>query len=113
MNFNKKTAISLLVSGLLATSSMVYAENADSAKNISDTIMHLEKGAVEAGKSDFSASTLHLKAARISSEEISEHDAATKAGLEKINLGMREVKLGHPEQAVVEINKAIAIYKGL
>lgn len=113
MNFNKKTAITLLVSGLLATSGIVYAENADSAKNISDTIMHLEKGAVEAGKSDFSAATLHLKAARLSSEEIKGHDDAIKAGLGEINFGMREVKQGHPEKAVIEINKAIAIYKAL
>ena len=112
MSFNKKIALALLAFGFLSTANMAYAEDADSAK-INETITHLEQGSVEASKSDFSASTLHLKAARNSSEEIQGHEAAKKSGLEQINNGMKEVKLGRSEEAVAEIKKAIAIYKGL
>ena len=110
MSLNKKTLLALLACGLLSVTNMAYAEE---DKNISDTIMHLEQGSVEAAKSDFSASTLHLKAARNSSEQIQGHEAAKKSGMDQINDSMKEVKLGHPEEAVAEIKKAIAIYKGL
>jgi hypothetical protein len=110
MRFTKKTLLALLALGVLSTANLAYAEE---DKNISDTIMHLEQGSVDAAKSDFSASTLHLKAARNSSEQIQDHEAAKKAGMDQINNSLKEVRLGHPETAVDEIKKAIAIYKGL
>lgn len=116
MNTIKKTIITLFASALLvAGSSMAYAEESkdENAKNIATTIEHLEKGKEEAGKSDFSAATLHLKAARNSSGEIKGHELAVHKGIDDINNGMKEVKLGHPEKATAEIQKAIDVYKAM
>jgi hypothetical protein len=113
MNTIKKTIITLCISGLLAAgSSMAYAEES-ADKSIADTIAHLEKGLEEAAKSDFSAATLHLKAARNSSGEIKGHELAVHKGVDDINNGMKEVKLGHPEKATDEIKKAIEVFKAL
>ena len=116
MNFNKKTLITLLISGLLtATSNMAGAaeEAADSDINIGATITHLEQASVDAGKSDFSAAKMQLKFARLSSEEIKGQDTAKKQGLSDMNNAIKAVSAGEPEKAVAEINKALAIYNGL
>ena len=117
MNIIKKTIITLFVSSLLvAVSNMAYAEEpaAPAVKNISEMVIkHLEQGSVEAAKSDFSAATLHLKAARSSAAEISGHALEVQKGIDQINNGMKEVKLGHPEKATAEIEKAIKLFKAL
>ena len=116
MNFNKKTLITLLISGLLtATANMAGAaeEATDSDINIGATITHLEQASVDAGKSDFSAAKMHLKFARLSSEEIKDQDAAKTQGLSDMNNAIKAVSVGEPEKAVAEINKALAVYKGL
>jgi len=117
MNFNKKTLITLLISGLLtATANMAVAAEEEIANvdvNIGATITHLEQAAVDAGKSDFSAAKMQLKFARLSSEEIKGQDAATKQGLSDMNNAIKAVSVGEPEKAVTEINKALAVYKAL
>jgi hypothetical protein len=124
MNIIKKTVITLLVSSfLIAASNMAYAEESaekpaeksvnNGAKNVTDTLAHLEKALDVAAKSDFSAATLHLKAARHSSGEISGHELAVSKGVSHINKAMKEAKLGQPEKAVAEINTAIGIYKAM
>jgi hypothetical protein len=67
----------------------------------------------EAAKSDFSTATIHLKAARNGAAEISGHALEVHKGVAEINNSMKEVKLGHPEKATAEIEKAIAIFKAL
>lgn len=117
MNFNKKTLITLLISGLLTVTANIAgaAEEAtvDSDINIGATITHLEQASVDAGKSDFSAAKMQLKFARLSSEEIKDQDAAKKQGLSDINNAIKAVSVGEPEKAVDEINKALTVYKGL
>jgi ribosomal protein S5 len=124
MNIIKKTLITLFIASfLMAANGIAYAEESadkaveksvDSAvKNISDTLTHLNQGLDVAAKSDFSAATLHLKAARHSSGEIRGHELAVQKGVSHINNAMKEVKLGHPEQAVAEINLAIELYKAM
>lgn len=116
MNFNKKTLITLLISGLLTVTANIAGaaeEAVDADINIGATITHLEQASVDAGKSDFSAAKMQLKFARLSSEEIKGQDAAKKQGLSDMNNAIKAVSVGEPEKAVDEINKALAIYKGL
>lgn len=116
----KKTIITLLVSGFLATANnMAYAEEAAKPAAPATTgaaqvvIKHLEEGLANAAKSDFSTATIHLKAARSSAAEISTNALEVHKGVAEINNGMKEVKLGQPEKAVAEIEQAIKIFKAL
>lgn len=128
MNTIKKTIITLFVSSLfISASSMAYAEEAvkaaaekpaaesvdTDAKSIKDVIAHLEQASAEAAKSSFTDATRHLKAARSTAGEIGGHALGVHKGVNEINASMREVKLGHPEKAVAEIDKAIEIYKAM
>ena len=115
MNTLKKTIITLFVSSLLAMSGMAYAEETSAAlqQSIADTIKHIEEGKAKAAVSDFSAATIHLKAARNSAAGISEHALEVHKGVSDINDGMKAVKLGHPEQAVEKLDAAIKIFKAL
>ena len=116
----KKTIITLFVSSLLvAGSTIAYAEEAAAPAaaavktGAAETVVHLEEALALAGKSDFSAATLHLKAARNSAAEVTGHALDAHKGVSDINNAMKEVKLGHPEKAVAEIEKAIAAFKAL
>jgi|ABSQ01.1.fsa_nt_gi hypothetical protein len=124
MNAIKKTIATLFVSTLLvAGSSAVYAEEAAKAAatapattseaGIAEAVAHLQEALALAGKSDFSAATLHLKAARNTAAEISGHALDVHKGVTDINNSMKAVKLGHPEEAVAEIEKAIAVFKAI
>lgn len=119
MNSIKKIIITLFVSTILAAGNMAYAEEsaapvAPAAKSgAADTVKHLQEGLAFAAKSDFSTATIHLKAARNSAAEITGHALEVHKGVTDINNGMKAVKLGHPEQATAEIEKAIAVFKAL
>ena len=116
MNNIKKIALAFFLSvSFTAITPMAMAEEAVvSSDNVSATIIaHIEKGLIEVQKSDFSAATLHLKAAREEASKIQGNEELAKKGLDSLNDGMKQVKYGEVSKATAELNSAIGFYKSI
>ena len=112
----KKIALALLLSvSAVAVAPVLAQESAavSAATEAAEVIGHIEKGLAEVQKSDFSAGTLHLKAARAASEKIQGNEATVKEGLNAINQGMIQGKYGDVAKSTAELNKAITIYQSI
>ena len=116
MNFFKKTALTFFLAiSLGAISITAFAEEAaaDSAASITETIGHVEQALAEVNKSDFSASLLHIKAARSSSESITGNEEVLKQANASVVQGQIQSKLGNDKKSAVELTKALELYKSL
>lgn len=111
----KKLALALFVSAaFVVVAPVAVAEEVavvSAASQAAVVLAHIEKGLVEVQKSDFSAGTLHLKAAREASGKIQGNEAAVKDGLENLNQGMIQGKYGDVAKASAFLNKALDAYK--
>ena len=116
MNFIKKTAFTVLMAiSLGAISATAFAEEAAKSPDvsISETITHVEKALTEVNKSDFSAAQLHLKSARLSSENITGDQAKVKLANASVIQGQIQAKHGDIKESAAELNKALSLYKSL
>ncbi|MEY3288410.1 MAG: hypothetical protein RLZZ419_652 [Pseudomonadota bacterium] len=116
MNFLKKTALTFFMAiSLGAISTTVFAAEAapDSAVSITETIGHVEQALVEVGKNDFSASVLHIKAARSSAESITGNEKILKQANANVVQGQIQAKLGDEKKSAAELTKALELYKSL
>jgi len=116
MNIIKKTALIFFMAiSFGASSTIVFAEETtnSSAASINETIAHVEKALVEVNKSDFSAAHLHLKAARVSAEQITGNEAIVKQANASVIQGQIQSKHGDVKKASDELNKALELYKSL
>ena len=116
MNIIKKTALTFFMAICLgATSVSAFAEEAanGSANSINETIAYVEKALIEVNKSDFSAAQLLLKAARSSSEHITDHQAVVKQANENVIQGQIQSKSGDVKKAAGFLSKALELYKSL
>jgi hypothetical protein len=116
MNIIKKMALTFIMTILLGANSVIaFAEEAtnSSAASIKETIEHVEKGLVEVNKSDFSAAYLHLKAARLSSENITGDEAIVKEANGSVIQGQIQAKSGNVQKSADLLNKALKLYKSL
>lgn len=113
----KKLALALFISSaFVAAAPMAVAEEAAAVSSASEAavvIGHIEKGLEQVQKSDFSAATLHLKAAREASGKIQGNEAIVKQGFENINQGMIQGKYGDVEKASAFLNKALDAYRSI
>ena len=113
----KKLVLALFIStAFVAVAPVAQAQETEAASAASEAavvIGHIEKGLEQVQKSDFSAATLHLKAARNASEKIEGHQAIVKEGFEAINQGMIQGKYGDVAKASAFLNKALDAYKSI
>jgi len=116
MNNIKKTALTFCMTLLLgANCTSVFAEETtvNSTTSINETITHVEKALTEVNKSDFSAAQLHLKSARLSSENITGDQAKVKLANDSVIQGQIQAKHGDIKESAAELNKALSLYKSL
>lgn len=116
MNMIKITLLAFFMAiSIGATSSFAFAEEAtnNSKTFIDETISHVEQALVEAQKSDFNNAQVHIKAARASAENVTDHaDVVKKANAFVIQAQMG-AKKGDVEKTTAELNKALELYKTL
>lgn len=116
MNIIKITllAFSMAIS-IGATSSFVVAEEATSNSKtyIDETISHIEKALVEIKKSDFNTAQVHIKAARVSSDNITGHEDVVKKANGYVIQGQIKAKKGDVEKSSAELTKALELYQSL
>ena len=113
MNHSKKTALNtFLAFGLTLLSSLAWAEPVNSAA-VNETVGHVEKAIAEIAKSDFNTAQVHLKAARTSADAIGSDNPTVKQANAEVIQGQILAKKGEIKPATEELNKAIALYKGL
>lgn len=100
---------------LCAVMTTAFAAEATSSpsSNVTETIGHIEQALVEISKSDFSASNLHLKAARAAAEKIVGDAAVLKEANNGIIQGQIESKKGDIAKSTALLNKSVALYKSL
>lgn len=116
MNIVKKTALTFcLVISLGAAGTTAFAEVAanSSESSINEAITEIEKALIEVNNSDFSAATIHLKAARTASEKITGNEALVKQATASVIQGQIQAKYGDIKQSTAELNKALTFYKSL
>jgi len=116
MNFIKKIALTFFIAiSLGAISTTAFAEEAvnSSAANIDETIGHVEQALIEVNKSDFSASVLQIKAARLSAESITGNEKVLKQANASVVQGQIQSKSGNDKKAAVALTKALELYKSL
>lgn len=97
-----------------AGSGVVYAEEAAvSAAGVAETIAHIEQAIVEIRNSDFNTAQVHLKAARVSVENISANEDIVKKANAIVIQGQIKAKRGDIEASIAELNKALELYRSL
>jgi hypothetical protein len=116
MNNINKTALTFcmtLLLGASCTSAFAEETTTNSTTSINETITHVEKALTEVNKSDFSAAQLHLKSARLSSENITGDQAKVKLANDSVIQGQIQAKHGDIKESAAELNKALSLYKSL
>jgi len=108
---------------LAASNSTVFAEEVEAVETevvvaspetiIKETITHLENALVAVDKGDFSSSNLHIKAARISANKITNHEEITKKASTITIQAQMQSRKGNSEQASVLLTEALALFKSL
>ena len=116
MTIIKNTALAFcLALSLSATGNPAFAEEAatSSESSLNEAISEIEKALIEVKNSDFSAATIHLKAARMASEKITGNEALVKQATASVIQGQIQAKYGDIKQSTAELNKALTFYKSL
>lgn len=98
-----------------ASSSLAYAQEAsnNTKTDLNLTISHIEQALVQANKSDFSNAQVHIKAARLSSDEITDHQDEVKKAKGFVIEAQIAAKKGNVEKTSTALTNALEIYKSL
>lgn len=116
MNCIKKSALIVMIAMSLGTSaSVAYAEDAvnSSLPSLNETIAHIERAIADVNNSDFAASNLQIKAARISGVLITGNDDIVKRANAIVIQGQISSKTGDVKQATALLSEALKLYKSL
>ncbi|MDD5412955.1 MAG: hypothetical protein PHF31_16375 [Methylobacter sp.] len=116
MNIIKNTA--LILSLAFSLGSFCVIANAEEAAKSSvhspnETIMHIEKAKVEIIHSDFMPPSVHLKAARAESQNVTGNPDIVKKATAGIIEAQIKVNEGDIKGATEELNKVLELYKSL
>lgn len=98
-----------------ASSSFAFAEETtnNATTYINLTISHVEQALAEAKKSDFNTAQVHIKAARLSSDQITDHEDEIKKAKGFVIQGQIAAKKGNVDTTSAALAKALDIYKSL
>lgn len=116
MNSIKITLLAFFMAISVGTTSrFAYAEEAtnNTTTYLNQTISHVEQALVEANKSDFSTAQVHIKAARLSSDQITDQADEVKKAKGFVIQAQVAAKKGNVEKTSAELTKALNLYKSL